>query len=330
MQIEIHTEQKTYPIYLQKGILNQLKLDGYPKLCLVCDDGVPRSYIQTVLSQYPHAEVLTFPHGEQNKNWQTLEQILMFCAKHQLHRQDCIVAIGGGVVGDMAGLAAAMYMRGIHFVNIPTTTLSQIDSSIGGKTAIDFMGYKNIVGAFYQPDAVYIDPDVLKTLDQRNYDNGLVEALKAGMIQDPLILEEFEKSQWDIEKIIYLALKVKQRVVEEDEKEMGIRKILNFGHTVGHAIESYYDGQYLHGECVGLGMYLMMDEGKAKQRLHHLLKRLNIPLDIPIDNEVLKRMKWDKKGAKDSIDIILVKQIGQAEIQRVSYEQLERMLKDGK
>ena len=242
-----------------------------------------------------------------------------------------IIALGGGVIGDLAGFAAASYMRGIDFINIPTTTLSQIDSSIGGKTAINLGDTKNIIGAFYQPKGVFIDLEVLKTLPERHYYNGLVEALKAGLIYDRELFEIFENKNIDenLQEIIYRALLVKKDVVEKDEKEENLRKILNFGHTVGHGIEGFFHlKDVLHGEGVAMGMLPMIEDEELRERTKKILKKMNIDTDIKYDREkVFELMLKDKKSDQDKITLVKVKELGKAELVKVPIEKCKNYLK---
>uniref|UniRef100_UPI0026E9A592 3-dehydroquinate synthase n=1 Tax=Fusobacterium ulcerans TaxID=861 RepID=UPI0026E9A592 len=239
--------------------------------------------------------------------------------------------LGGGVIGDLGGFAAASYMRGIDFINIPTTTLSQIDSSIGGKTAINLGDTKNIIGAFYQPKGVFIDLEVLKTLPGRHYYNGLVEALKAGLIYDKELFEIFENKNINdnLQEIIYRALLVKKDVVEKDEKEENLRKILNFGHTVGHGIEGVFHlKDVLHGEGVAMGMLPMIEDEGLRERTKKILKKMNINTDIEYDREkVFELMLKDKKADQDKITLVKVKELGKAELVKVPIEECKNYLK---
>ena len=193
-------------------------------------------------------------------------------------RRDCVIAVGGGVVGDLSGFAASIYMRGIDFYNIPTTLLSQVDSSVGGKTAIDFEGVKNIVGAFYPPKAVLIDENVLSTLPLRQLNNGLAEALKMSMTSDRELFDIFENGNpyENIGTVIEKSLLIKTDVVNKDEKEQGLRRVLNFGHTIGHGIEAEQAGRLYHGECVAIGMIPMCSTETA-ERLKRILAKLGLP-----------------------------------------------------
>ena len=320
MIIPVKTENGGYNIYLERGAITRAKeyfnLDR--NVLIVTDDGVPREYAETVASQAKESMILVFPQGEASKNFDTYKSILEALVKGDFTRTDCVVAVGGGVVGDMAGFAAATFMRGIDFYNIPTTVLSQVDSSVGGKTAIDFDGYKNIVGAFHQPKGVIIDPDTLKTLPQRQISNGLAESVKMALTHDSVRFEMFESDDFDIDTVIERSIKIKRSVVEADEKESGLRKVLNFGHTVGHAIESNTPSLY-HGECVALGMLPMCSES-VRDRLIPVLKKLNLPYEIECDTQkIIETMSHDKKIAGDMISVVRVENAGTFDITKLVF-----------
>lgn len=231
---------------------------------------MPEEHVRTVMEQCANATVMTVQHGEGAKSFPVFEDVCRKLLALKFGRRDLLIAVGGGVVGDLGGFAAACYMRGIRFVNMPTTSLSQIDSSIGGKTAINLDGVKNSIGAFYQPELVVADPDVLSTLPRRHLNNGLVEAVKAGLIGDAALFSLFEETDVysRIDEIIYRSLCVKKRVVEQDEKETGLRKTLNFGHTIGHGVESVYGlSGLLHGESVAVGMLPMIGNSALRERV---------------------------------------------------------------
>lgn len=306
------------------------------KVLIISDDGVPDSLKDCVMKQCEHAHLFVVHQGETAKSFEVYQSILQYLLAHDYSRNDCIIALGGGVIGDLSGFVAATFKRGMTYYSIPTTTLSQIDSSIGGKVAINMGNVKNVVGTFYHPQVVLIDMETLHTLPKRHFYNGLVEALKAGCIQDPVLFDLFENhiSKCDVdspilEEIITRSLIVKKKVVEEDEKEQNLRKILNFGHTLGHAIESYYHlSDFYHGECVANGMILIEENNEIRNRLIHILKQMNIPLNLSIDEEqCMELMKNDKKASQDSITIIQVPTIGTAEIKKVSIESLRKYLR---
>lgn len=329
--MKIHvTCSKDYDIYIEKGLLNQVHNyigDGH-KVFIISDDHVPALYQETLKHQFSESYLHVVEHGEGAKSFPVYEECLREMLRLGFSRKDLVIALGGGVVGDLAGFVAASYMRGIDFVNIPTTTLSQIDSSIGGKVAVNVDGIKNCVGAFYQPKMVLIDPLVLETLPKRHYNNGLVEAVKAGLIQDKKLFELFEGDHWEIEQIIYKSLLVKRDVVEQDETEQGLRKILNFGHTIGHAYESYYHlGGYLHGECVALGMMAVLTDDEIKKRLAKVLEKLQIDASCDADKEqVFSYLSKDKKADHDHITLVTLEQIGKAALTEVPIADLKAYL----
>ena len=324
-----------YNIYIEQNILAKVGelADLNRKVLIVTDEGVPAAYADTLLAQCAEGYVELLLQGEGSKSFDGLQQILSSLLERGFSRKDLVIALGGGVMGDLAGFAAATYMRGIDFINIPTTTLSQIDSSIGGKTAINLDGVKNIVGAFYQPKAVFIDTATLDTLTERHYLNGLAEAVKAGMIADADLFADFEQMtlkeiKANIEDIIIAAVKVKKYVVEQDEKEAGLRKILNFGHTLGHGIESLYNlSELYHGEAVAIDMMMVTEDTDIKARLAKVLQKLNLPTTIDYDSEAVFRLvSHDKKAGGSRISIITVPQIGKAEITELAMDDIRRYL----
>ena len=335
MTLCVKTSQGTYDIRLERGALNRSGqyLHLRRKVLIVTDSGVPAVYAQTVASQCADPVVCTIPQGEQSKQIHTYTALLEKLVENRFSRTDCVVAVGGGVVGDLAGFAAATYMRGIDYYNIPTTVLSQVDSSIGGKTAIDFMGLKNLVGAFYPPKAVLIDPDTLSTLPARQVSNGLAEAVKMALTSDSELFTLFETADLSspsvLDEIIHRALLIKKQVVEEDEHEAGLRKILNFGHTLAHAIECVNDmDTYYHGECVALGKVPMCAPA-VRERLLPLLLRLGLPTEIAGDAEaVLDACRHDKKMAGDTITVVYVPQIGTYELKNISFMEYEKLIRE--
>jgi len=294
------------------------------KVMIVTDSGVPREYADIIARQCREAYLHVIPMGESSK---TLENVTDICAhmlRESFSRADCIVAVGGGVVGDMSGFAASMYMRGIDYYSVPTTVLSQVDSSVGGKTAVDFNGVKNVLGAFYQPKGVIIDTNTLITLSARNISEGLCEALKTGIIGDSKLFSLFDEDNIlkNIDEIVKRSILFKRSIVEIDPKEKGIRRILNFGHTVGHGVEAANEGRLLHGEAVAVGMlFAAGDELKAK--LLRIYRRLDLDeiigkyySGIP-ENEkaaVLSAMSHDKKANGEYVSFIVSDKIGSCEI----------------
>jgi 3-dehydroquinate synthase len=288
---------------------------------IVTDSGVPQVYAATVAAQCKKSVICTVEQGEDSKSLPVFGRLLQTMMDHGFSRKDCVVAVGGGVVGDLAGFAASAYMRGIDFYNCPTTLLSQIDSSIGGKVAVDFHGYKNIVGAFYQPKGVLIDPDVLQTLSPRQYAGGLAEAIKMAATSDPVLFEllETQSAQENIEMVIERSLRIKKDVVEQDEREAGLRRILNFGHTVGHGIESSEGmSELYHGECVALGMIPMCGE-TVRPRLVEVLKKCNLYRTLQYNWEGITAAAFhDKKADGDTVTVTTVSEVGRCEMKTVT------------
>ena len=330
--IRMELGANSYNIELERGILNRANsyLDLNRKVMIVTDEGVPCEYIKQIAKHCKEAYVKVLPQGEVNKTLQSVEDVLKEMLENQFSRRDCVVAVGGGLIGDLAGVTAALYMRGVDFYNVPTTLLAQVDSSIGGKTAVNLGGIKNIVGAFYQPKAVLIDPETLGTLSERLVVNGLMEALKMGVTSDSELVSILKEENWKqhIDKIIVRALLIKKYVVEQDEKESHLRKILNFGHTIGHGFESAAHGKYLHGECVALGM-LYMSSPEVKETLLKIYDRVGfrVPEVSEFDmEEVKKAILHDKKASSNQCSVVFVEKIGQGEISEWTMEQvLERL-----
>ena len=326
MVIPVKTSRSGYNIILEKGAL--LKVGEYlnleRKVLVVTDSGVPEEYWKAVLNAASNGYVFIFKEGEQSKNFDTFKEILECLVKNGFTRTDCIVAVGGGVAGDMAGFAASCFMRGIDFYNIPTTVLSQVDSSIGGKTAIDFCSLKNIIGAFYPPKCVIIDTETLKTLPSRQIANGLSESVKMALTFDEELFSLFEDgvSAEDLDTVIERSLYIKKRVVEEDEKESGLRKTLNFGHTIGHAIEVNRNDLY-HGECVALGMLPMCSQS-VRERLIKVLNSLGLPVthNVPAE-KIIEAVKHDKKKSGESITAVKVEKAGSFILAEMPFSELE-------
>ena len=333
-----------YQIYITDTfaeLTKQISDLGYTsekKICIVTDSNVAPLYANTVKAElakaFQNIFVYTFLAGEENKNVTSINGIYEFLIQNHFDRQDILVALGGGVVGDMTGYAAATYLRGIDFIQIPTTLLSQTDSSIGGKTGVDFMQYKNMVGAFYMPKLVYMNLSVLKTLPKEQLISGFGEILKHGLIKDLDYfhwLNEHYDAIWNLEysvleEMIYRSCDIKRDVVERDPKEKGERALLNFGHTIGHAIEKLSNFSLTHGTCVGLGIvaasYLSKELGNIsaeelaniEETLAHFGLKIRTEGFVPQD--ILEATKSDKKMIGNQIKFVLLKTSGEAYIYR--------------
>lgn len=334
--LRVNLQENSYDIQFEKsfdGLTKSLSDIGAPKkLLVVTDTNVHPLYGQQVMQLLTEAGYDTaqcvFPAGEEHKSMDTILDICRACLNHGMDRKSMIVALGGGVVGDMAGFAAAIFMRGIRFVQVPTTLLAQSDSSVGGKTGIDFGGSKNILGAFHQPRLVYINVATLKTLPEREFISGMGEVIKHGIIRDAQFFDYLEQNadtikKLDLDALIYMAhvnCTIKASVVAEDERETGLRAVLNFGHTVGHAVESAAHFMRTHGACVGLGMCaaaaIAQQRGMITEATTERLKRVLTlyGFDTQISgitaDEVYAFMKNDKKKADGKLKFVLPQSIG--------------------
>lgn len=323
-----------YKITVGKGILKNASsfFNLERKVFIVTDSGVPMEYAEAIRAQCKEGTVYTVNQGEDSKSLSTMEKVCEAMMNFGLSRSDCAIAVGGGVVGDLTGFSAASYMRGIDFYNVPTTLLSQVDSSIGGKTAVNLGSVKNIVGAFYQPKGVLIDTEVLKTLSKRHFAAGVAEAVKMSLTSDKELFSFFEENTLDednIETMIVRSLKIKQAVVEEDEKEAGLRKILNFGHTFGHGIEAATEKHGLyHGECVALGM-LPMCTPSVSERLVRVLKKYGLPTEFTGDvDEALAFSYHDKKTSASGISLVFVDEVGKYRLEKYPLDKYTEHIKN--
>ena len=321
-----------YNIYLGNNELDNLAkyFNLSRKVLVVTDSNIPLEYVNKVLNSCLKGHLVTLNPGEESKcfdNYLKLNKILL---ENEFSRTDAIVALGGGVIGDLSAFVASTYMRGIDFYNIPTSLLAMVDSSIGGKTAIDFLGVKNVIGSFYQPRGVLIDIDTLDSLDRRQLMSGLVESIKMGLCLDRKLFDLIKNSyslEENIEEIIYRSIECKRKVVEEDEKEKSLRKVLNYGHTFGHAIEESSALKLLHGEAVGIGM-LYFTSFKVKEDLIDVLNRYELPTSYNLKEEdVDKYVTKDKKRDGDKIDIVYLEDYEKFSFIKLSYEELKEYVK---
>ena len=332
--LNVNLGERSYPITVGHDLISSANeyFDLDRKVFIITDSGVPCRYAEALRSVCKSATVYTVAEGEGSKSLSTLEAVLTAIADAELGRSDCVVAVGGGVVGDLAGFAASIYMRGIDFYNVPTTLLSQVDSSIGGKTAVNLGGIKNIVGAFKQPKGVIVDTDTLRTLPERHLMSGLCEAIKMAATSDAELfgkIESLDKADIynSIEEIIVGALRIKKHVVENDECEKGLRRILNFGHTLGHGIEADAGlGRLYHGECVAIGM-IPVSFGEAHERLLKVLKKVGLPTEYHGNIEsALGYVIHDKKCSGGVISVIVSEKIGTYEIKSMSVDEFKNLV----
>ncbi|MGB4168265.1 MAG: 3-dehydroquinate synthase [Tepidanaerobacteraceae bacterium] len=347
--LQVNLKNKDYPVYIKRGIIKELgkslrRLSSAKRVAIITDKNLSRIYGAHVLNVLNPAgfetDVIAIEPGEKSKTLATLADVFEGLVKSRITRRDIIIALGGGVVGDLGGFAASSFLRGMPYVQVPTSLIAQVDSSIGGKVAVDLPQGKNLVGSFYHPEAVFIDPDFLDTLDAREFSNGMAEVIKYGCIKDRQLFEEltgFDKNELlnNIETIIFKCLSIKKKFVEEDETDQGARMMLNFGHTLGHAIEKYYHyAKYSHGEAVAVGMYRVtknsedmgLTEPGTSQRLKEVLSKYGLPYEMPAGNaaEIVEVIAMDKKNKGDSIDIVLLNSIGDGFIKNINKDEIPR------
>ncbi len=330
--LTLNLGERSYGIFVGKNLLSSIGelLDLNRKVFILTDSGVPKEYAENLRRWAKSGKIFTVCEGEGSKSYAALEEVHRAMLEFGMSRSDVLVAVGGGVVGDLGGFAASTYMRGIDFYNVPTTVLAQVDSSVGGKCAINLAGVKNVIGSFYQPKAVVVDIDTLKTLDKRQISAGLAESVKMAMTSDEELFRFFENEEItldSIEKIITRSVEIKKAVVERDERENGERKILNFGHTLGHGIEALNFGGLYHGECVALGM-LPMCEGEVRKRLITVLEKLSLKTEFDCEiDRVLSFVKSDKKCRGGCIEAVFVNKIGEYRIEKMTLSDFEYMIK---
>jgi 3-dehydroquinate synthase len=343
--IIVKLKDKEYPITIRKGLFDSIgpeikKIFCGENIAVITDINVDSYYgdrlERSLKSAGYRAFKIAVPPGERSKSFDMLAKIYSSLACEGITRGDLIITLGGGVVGDLGGFAASTFLRGIPFVQVPTTLLAQIDSSIGGKVAVDLNEGKNLVGCFYHPEAVFIDPALLETLDRRYLHDGTAEAIKYGCIRDKALFEKLcsykndNELLNDMEYIINACCSIKRDIVERDERDTGERMLLNFGHTIGHAIEKYFNYEtYTHGEAVAAGMYIMtvntervgLTRQGTSESIKYALDRYNLPSTINIEesNKILDSIKLDKKNIGSSLNLIVLDEIGRSHILKSSH-----------
>lgn len=337
----------TTMIHIQKGILEDAGtfikgLAGVEKAALITDTNVAPLYGSKVLEALKkegiESSIYAIQAGEEHKHLGTVRELYDFFDEIGITRTDVIVALGGGVVGDIAGMAAATYLRGVKIVQIPTTLLAQVDSAVGGKTGVDLKSGKNRVGVFHQPSIVLTDPEVLSTLPPEQLACGMAEVIKYACIKDSGLFEELEKgiTSIDMEKVIRVCCEIKSGIVERDSHDRGERKLLNFGHTIGHAVERYYNYQgYLHGQAVAIGMCMLLKacceiggcRAEEAERIRALCRLYALPetAEIP-KHELIELFSKDKKQEGSMLHLVLLHGIGQGYLYPCRAQELERYL----
>lgn len=333
MKLTVDLKENSYPIYIENGILKNAsdyisQIFHGRRIMIVSDDHVYPLYgnlLADSLSSY-ECHTLILPHGEQTKSFQTLPQIYSAMLDARISRSDLVIALGGGVIGDLAGFAAASYLRGAKLVQIPTSLLAQVDSSVGGKTAVDLPQGKNLVGAFYHPKLVLIDPDVLDTLPERFIHDGMGEVIKYGCIKDAALFQtlqkhtSFEDLKDELASVICRCVDIKRIVVEKDQFDTGERMLLNFGHTLAHTIEQYYHYEReSHGEAVAIGMYQITRIAEEKaltpigsaETIKQVLTTYGLPFECGLLlSNLIGAVTLDKKNLNNHLNVVLLHEIG--------------------
>lgn len=351
-KLDVSAPSGSYPIIIEAGILDKIgdnlkAIFKGKKIALVTDTNIDPLYGDKVVKSIEAAGFQVFKAvvmaGEESKSFETLIELYNKFLDFKINRGDLIVALGGGVVGDLTGFAASTFLRGVPFVQVPTSLLAQVDSSVGGKVAVDLPRGKNLVGSFYQPKAVFIDPSVLNTLTDKFFNDGMGEVIKYGAIRDEKLFVDLENYAdkaaliADLDRIIYICCGIKAAIVEADEKDTGDRMLLNFGHTIGHGIEQFYNyTTYSHGEAVAMGMYaisligeeLELTKKGTAERIKDVLIKYGLPYNLPeIKSEVIiEAIGHDKKNIGDAMNFILVEQIGMSFIQKIDKTQISDYL----
>lgn len=336
----VDLKENSYNILIEKGLINRLgkeikKIYNGEKIFIITDKNVNEHYGDKVVNQLMDAgfntRIMVLEPGEETKSFNTLPSIYNELLDFKLTRKELIITLGGGVIGDLGGFAASTFLRGVPFIQIPTSLLAQVDSSVGGKVAVDLEKGKNLVGSFYQPKAVFIDPEVLNTLLDKFYRDGMAEVIKYGCIKDReffLMLKGLSSRKEvmnNIEDIIYNCCLIKKTIVEKDEKDLGERMLLNFGHTLGHAVEKYYNFTgYSHGEAVAIGMYNISIKGEKEgitrsgvsEEIKDILLNYDLPYEVKLEDNsaIVDTIALDKKNIGKVLKVIILKDIGDSTI----------------
>lgn len=343
--VEINVSKK-YNVNIGKGLMEKSGefLKAFPKvkkIALITDDIVDGLYSKIVEKSLTNENFgvvkYVIKNGEASKNGKNFIDILNFLAENELTRTDCVFALGGGVVGDLAGFCAATYLRGIGFIQCPTTLLAMVDSSVGGKTAIDLKAGKNLAGAFYQPDVVICDCDAVKTLPEEIFSDGCAEIIKYGAIFDEKLLSHLKEKgkSFDLQKVVKRCVELKCETVTKDEFDLGLRQLLNFGHTIGHSIEALSNYEISHGKAVATGMAIIskacvksgLCEKNVSEELTEIIKKFDLPTEssYPVD-DMIKIIKNDKKRKGDSITLVVPECLGKCVLKTIPVTQIKKLL----
>lgn len=330
-KVHVPLEKNSYDVLIEKGLLSKVSnyIDATKEYVIITDTNIPKVYIQALTSQLNVLLTYTLPPGESLKCAEKTYEVIEDMLSHSIPRSITLIALGGGVIGDFTGFIASVYMRGVDFIQIPTSLLAQVDSSVGGKVGINSKKMKNAIGSFYQPKIVFIDPNTLQTLEKRHFNNGMAELIKHGLIAGKGLYKDLVEQDinTNIEDFIYRSITIKRDIVIQDVTDKGIRQLLNFGHTIGHAIEQHSGYSLLHGESIAIGMLMMINDKALYSNVRDLFRKYNLPISYTYDKEQLyKYIMTDKKITGDSLNIILLKEEGNAYIKTISLEQIREYM----
>jgi len=350
--IKVNIPDKNYEIKIEKGLFNKIgemikNIYGGNKLFIITDKNLQKLYgeklNENLKAEGYQVSIYVIEPGETSKSLKELEKIYSSLVEFNISRSDLIITFGGGVVGDLGGFAASTFLRGVPYLQFPTSLLAQVDSSVGGKVAVDLESGKNLVGSFYHPVAVFMDPELLRTLPKRFLHDGMAETIKYGAFKDENLFNEIfnfkddEELLDNIEEIIYTCCNIKKDIVEKDEKDLGERMILNFGHTIGHGIEQYFNYEkYTHGEGVAIGMYwitrksetLGITEKGTANKIKEILIRYDLPWSVVTltSNDIIDIISRDKKKSRNNISLILLKSIGNGFIKEIQFKDIKEYI----
>ncbi len=331
IKINMPIKDNSYDVLIKRGLLSNIDnyIDINRQIVIITDDFIPKRYLNTLREKINNPIVFEVPQGETSKSMEIAYSIISDMIDSKITRKCLVIALGGGVIGDLAGFIASIYMRGVDFIQIPTTLLSQIDSSIGGKVGINSQSMKNAIGTFYQPQLVLIDPNTLKTLSQREFNNGIAEMIKYAMIADKSLFQDLYDGNVlsNIELYIEKCINIKRNLVIKDVFDNKERQLLNYGHTIGHAIEQYSNYSLLHGESISIGMTLMSKKYDFFVDLVKLLQKYDLPHVYEYDKDkIYGFIQTDKKASMSMLNIILVDEIGNGFIKPIKIEKIKEYL----
>lgn len=329
--IRISLQESSYDVYIDKGLLSNVDkyIDCKKEYVIITDSNIPKQYIMSFSNKLTIKDTIVLKPGESLKCFSQVQYITNRLLGNKIPRSITLIAIGGGVIGDLTGFVASIYMRGVDYIQVPTSLLSQVDSSVGGKVGINTETMKNSVGSFYQPKMVLIDPNTLDTLEERHFNNGMAELIKHGLIAGKSLFKELfaNKPKHQIEELIIKSITIKKDIVSQDVKDKGIRQLLNYGHTIGHAIEQHSKYRLLHGESISIGMSLMAKDTDYEKELQDILNKYNLPTSYEYNKEdLMKYIRTDKKVTEKMLNLILVKEVGKGFVKTISVENMKEYL----